>query len=157
MKVLKVMGEVTGRMDMTEFAEKTGLSSNETMLQMQELAKGGFVKKVGRGYAITEKGKSAIKAVTALPWNMRFNFYLEVGQPAGVSAGSVKEFAEIASRVNDVSLEFHFNRADFENWFKTTVKDEAFVEKLVDLKNSGLKGDALRKALLESLAERYSL
>src|SRR5512135_759834 len=132
MKVLKIMSEITGRMDMNEFAAKAQLTTNQTMERVQELAKEGFVKKVGSGYAMTEKGKNALKGAAPVPGNMRFNFYVGMGQPANASAGSAKEFRDVTLKVNVASLEFHLYRGDFENWFRTSVKDAPFAESLAN-------------------------
>ena len=61
-KVLKTMSEATSRMDLNMFAKKVNLTPNQTIQQIQELAKEGFLQKIGNGYGITEKGKAALKA-----------------------------------------------------------------------------------------------
>jgi len=157
MKVLKIMSEITGRMDMNEFAAKAELTTSQTMERVQELAKNGFVKKVGSGYAMTEKGKNALKALAPVTGNMRFNFYVGIGQPANASAGSAKEFREVALKVNLASLEFHLHRGDFENWFRTSIKDTVFADTLANLKKSKLKGEELRESIRKALETRYSL
>jgi hypothetical protein len=155
-KILKFMSEMTGHVDMNEFAKKTGLPPGQILQHMQALAKEGFLKKVGAGFALTEKGKTALKAVTPVPWNMRFNFYFAIDQPTGVSAGSVKEFIDLASNVKTDSLEFHVSRGDFENWFRTAVVDAGFAEELARIKKKGLKGEELRKALIKAAEAKYS-
>ena len=157
MKILKLMSEMTGRTDINEFAKKMGLTSNQIMLQMKVLAKEGSLKKVGGGFAITEKGKTAIKAHALVPWNMRFTFYLAIGQPTGVSAGSIKEFHELALKVNAASLEFHLGRGDFENWYRTAAGDAGFADELAKMKKTTLKGEELRKAIAQAAETRYSL
>ena len=76
MKILKFMNEMTGHVDMSEFAKKTGLTSTQIAQDMQSLAKDGYLKKVGGGFTITAKGKDALKATAVLPSNLRFEFYL---------------------------------------------------------------------------------
>ncbi len=146
---------MTGSSDMNEFSKKTGLAPKVILQDMQALAKVGILKKVGSGYALTDKAKIALKGVTPVPWNMRFNFYISIDHPTGVSAGSVKEFRELAAKVNETSLEFHVARGDFENWFASSVGDPAFIEKLAEFKKKGLVGEDLRGALLKSLDARY--
>jgi hypothetical protein len=158
MKILKLMSEMTSRIDMTEFSKKMGLTTNQIMLQMQALAKDGFLKKVGGGFGITEKGKIAVKAYAPVPWDMRFNFYLAIGQPAGVSAGSIKEFHDLALKVDAASLEFHLGRDDFENWFRNAAGDAGFADEFVKMKKGGvLKGEDLRKTIAKATETRYSL
>ncbi len=151
------MSEMTGAVDMNEFAKKTGLAPKVILSNMQALAKEGELKRVGSGFALTDKGKMALKAAAPVAWNMRFNFYVAIGQPTGVSAGSVKEFYELAAKVNEASMEFHISRGDFENWFKSSVGDPAFSEEIAKIKEKGLKGEELRKAVLKSVEDRYFL
>ncbi len=155
-KILKFMNEMTGHVDMIEFANKTGLTSSQIGENMQVLAKQGFLRKVGGGFTITEKGKKALKAFVSLPVNMRFNFYFAVGNPMGVSAGSVKEFHTLVSKLNVVSVEFHLVRGDFENWFRTAVGDAAVADELAKIKKADLKGEDLRKAVVKALESKYA-
>jgi DNA-binding MarR family transcriptional regulator len=154
-KILKFMNEMTGHIDGKDFAKKTGLTASQIAEHMQVLAKDGFLKRVGAGYSLTEKGKAALKAASPVAWNMRFNFYTGIGQPTGVSAGSVKEFRDLASSVNSVSLEFHLYRGDFENWVRSAVGDAAFADELAKIRKTELKGEELRKSLLKAAEERY--
>ncbi len=157
LKILKFMNEMTGHVDIKDFAKKTGLTASQIAEHMQALAKEGFLRRVGAGYSLTDKGKTAIKAASPVAWNMRFNFYIGIGQPTGVSAGSVKEFHDLASSVNSVSLEFHLYRGDFENWFRSTVGDTTFADELVKIGKTEVKGEDLRKAIAKAIEERYDL
>ena len=157
MRILKFMSEVTGRTDMTDFAKKMGLTVNQTMDRVKALAEDGLVKKVGSGYAITEKGKIALKAVAPLSPNMKYEFYAAIGQPAGFAAESVKQFYVSALNVPVASLEFHLYRGDFENWFRSAVADPEFAEELANIKKANLKGEELRKAIKKAAELRYSL
>ncbi len=157
LNVLKAMSEVTGHMDMKHFAQTVGLTPSETIEQVQELVKAGFVKKSGSGYGITEKGKNALKAVTPVPENKEFQFYNGVDQPTGLCAVSVKEFYDSVKKVDAASLEFHFYRGDFENWIRTAIDDRTFADELAQMKKSELKGENLRKEIAKAIEERYSI
>lgn len=154
-KILKFMSEMTGRVDMNEFAKKMGLTSSQIIEEMQQLTKEGFLKKVGGGFALTEKGRIALKGSASVPWNMRFNFYTAIDQPTGVSAGSIKEFHDLSLKVNAASLEFHLYRDDFENWFKNAAGDAGFADEFVKIKKTGLKDEELRKAIAKATEARY--
>jgi DNA-binding Lrp family transcriptional regulator len=154
-KILKFMSEMTGRVDMNEFAKKMGLTSSQIIEEMQELTKEGFLKKIGGGFALTEKGRTALKGSASVAWNMRFNFYTAVDQPTGVSAGSIKEFHDLLLRLNVTSLEFHLYRGDFENWFKNAAGDPTFADELAKIKKTGLKSEELRKAIAKIAEARY--
>ena len=151
------MNEMTGRVDMNEFAKKMGLTSSQIMQHMQELAQEGFLKKVGGGFAITEKGKNALKVAAPVPGNMRFNFYIAIGQPTGMSAETIREFHDLVLKVDVASLEFHLGRGDFENWFRLAVVDAGFADELVKMKKTDLKGNDLRKAIAKAAEAKYSL
>jgi hypothetical protein len=156
-RILKFMNEMTGHVDMNEFAKKTGLTSTQIAQDMQALAKDGFLKKVGGGLTITAKGKAAIKAVAALPENLRFEFYFALGQPACLSVGSIKEFHEAAGKVDVVSLEFHLGRGDFENWFRIAVGDLSLADDFAKIQKTELKGEDLKTAISEALEAKYPL
>jgi hypothetical protein len=55
------------------------------------------------------------------------------------------------------SLEFHLYREDFENWTKTTLKDEDFSSELGRIRQAGLKGEALRKEMVAVIEARFGL
>lgn len=151
------MSEVTGRMDLSQFAKIVGLTPNQTREKVQELVKSGFVKKVSSGYGITEKGKNALKAIAAVAANMQFHFYKGIGQPTGLSAASIKNFYALVKKVDASSLEFHLYRGDFETWFRTAVNEATFADELADMKKSELKGENLRKEIVKAAESRYSI
>jgi len=155
LKVLKVMSEVTSRMDLNAFAQMVGLNLSQTMERMQDLVNAGLIRKVGGGYGITEKGKAVLKAITPVPKDMAFHFYMEVGQPAGFSAESLKDFYEIVKRVGVESVEFHLYRGDFENWIKTAFEDAALADEIASLKSANVKGEELRQGILKAIMAKY--
>jgi DNA-binding Lrp family transcriptional regulator len=155
LKVLKVMSEVTSRIDMNTFAQMVGLNPSQTIERMQDLVNAGLIRKVGGGYGITEKGKAILKAITPVPKDTAFHFYTGVGQPTGFSAESLKDFYEIVKRVAAESLDFHLYRGDFENWIKNALKDVTLADELASLKSAVLKGEELRQKILKAIATRY--
>ena len=60
-KILKTMNEATNRMDINMFAQAVNLNPNQAIAEVQELAKEGFLRKVGGGFGLTEKGRNALK------------------------------------------------------------------------------------------------
>jgi predicted transcriptional regulator len=155
LKVLKVMSEVTSRIDMNTFAQMVGLNPSQTIERMQDLVNAGLIRKAGGGYGITEKGKAILKAITPVPKDTAFHFYTGVGQPTGFSAESLKDFYEIVKRVAAESLDFHLYRGDFENWIKNALKDVTLADELASLKSAVLKGEELRQKMLKAIATRY--
>ena len=155
LKVLKVMSEVTHRMDLNEFAHMVGLTMNEAMHCMQELAKLGHLKKVVGGYGLTEKGKAVLKAQAPVPEGLEFRFYVALGQPTNASARSLKEFYETVKTIDAASLEFHLYRGDFVNWVQAAVKDEDFAGELESVRQSELTGESLRKRIAWVIEKHY--
>ncbi|MBN1245224.1 hypothetical protein JXA31_06485 [Candidatus Bathyarchaeota archaeon] len=155
LKVLKVMSEVTSRIDMNAFAQMVGLNPSQTVERMQDLVNSGFIRKVGGGYGITEKGKAILKAITPVPKDTAFHFYTAIGQPTGFSAESLKDFYEIVKRVAAEALDFHLYRGDFENWIKNALKDVVLADELTNLKIEMWKGEELRQRIQKAIATRY--
>ena len=156
LKVLKVMNEVTGRLDLNEFARIVGLSPKQTVEQMQELVKANLLRKVGNGYGMTEKGRAALRAFSRVPSEMEFKFYMGIGQPSGFVAKSLKDFCEAILQVGVDSLEFHLYREDFENWIRFAVKDAAFADEFKNMRSMQLKGEDLRKEIIKAAEARYA-
>ncbi len=151
------MAEVTGRIDMNEFARRVSLTPSQAGEQIQELAKAGLVSKVGGGYCITEKGKTALKAFSVVPVKKEFHFYIGMNQQTGFSAKCFKEFYDLVKTVDVQALEFHLYRGDFENWVRTTVNDAVFANEIECIKKTGVKGEQLRETLLLAAESRFSL
>ena len=152
---MKVMSEVTSRIDMNTFAQMVGLNPSQTVERMQDLVKSGFIRKAGGGYGITEKGKAVLKAIKPVPKDNAFHFYTGFGQPTGFSAESLKDFYEIVKRVAAEALDFHLYRGDFENWIKNALKDAVLADELANLKVEMFKGEELRQEILKVIATRY--
>jgi predicted transcriptional regulator len=155
LKVLKVMSEVTSRIDMNAFSQMVGLNPSQTVERIQDLVNSGFIRKMGGGYGITEKGKAILKAITPVPKDTAFHFYTGFGQPTGFSAESLKDFYEIVKRVAAEALDFHLYRGDFENWIKNALKDAVLADELANLKIEMLKGEELRQRIQKAIAARY--
>ena len=157
-KVLKTLVEATGRMDLAAFAQKVNLTTDQTIHLIQELAKEGFLQKVGSGgYGITPKGKAALKASSPVPKEMGFHFYYGIDQPSEFTAESLAQFYRVIKQVGVDSVEFHLYRGDFGNWFREVFKDPEFNEELERLKTGGFKGEELRAELLKALDAKYGL
>jgi predicted transcriptional regulator len=155
LKVLKVMSEVTGRLDLNEFARMVGLNPNQTIEQMQELLKTDLMRKVGGGYGITENGRAILKAFKPVPTGMEFHFYMAIGHPTSFAAKSLGDFYEIVKQVPLDSLEFHLYRGDFENWVRDALSETAFAEDLANMKDKKLTRENLRKEIIKVTEARY--
>jgi predicted transcriptional regulator len=156
-RILKTMNEATNRMDLTMFAQAVNLNPNQAIAEVQELAKEGFLRKVGGGFGLNEKGKNALKAYLSVSAERGFNFYVDVDKPLGFSAMSLDEVYRTIKQVCSDSLEFHLYRGDFEKWLQEVCKDEDLAKALRTLKAEELKGEDLRKALLQAIDAKYGV
>ena len=156
-RILKTMSEATNRMDLTMFAQVVNLNPNQAIAEVQELAKEGFLRKVGGGFGITEKGKNAIKAYMSVSAESGFNFYVDIDKPLGFSALSLDELYRTIKQVRSDSVEFHLYRGDFEKWLQEVCKDEDLAKAFGTSKSEELKGENLRKALLQAIDAKYGL
>jgi predicted transcriptional regulator len=155
LRVLKIMNEVTHRMDLNEFAQAAELEVSEALQCIQDLAKSGHLKRSGGGYGITEKGKAVLKVQSSVADGLEFRFYSELGQPTGVSARSVMEFYETIKMIDPDSLEFHLYRGDFKNWVEAVLEDGVLAGELESLSHGELKGESLREKLVAVIEARY--
>jgi predicted transcriptional regulator len=156
-KVLKTLIEATSRMDLNSFAQKVNLTPNQTILVIQELAKEGFLQKVGGGYGITQKGKAALKAFTPVPKDASFHFYYGINHPSDFTADSLEQFYGVIKQLSPESLEFHLYRGDFENWLREACKDPEIAREIEHVKAAGLKGEDLRKELLKVINAKFGI
>jgi DNA-binding Lrp family transcriptional regulator len=156
-KVLKTMSEATSRMDLKMFAQKVNLSQNQTLEQIQELAKNGFLQKIGHGYGVAEKGKAALKAFTPVPNEKGFLFYSDIDKPLGLTALTMEEFYRLIKQVASGSLEFHLNRGDFEKWLSEVFNDMMIASEIERIRTTGLKGEDLRKELSNAIDSKYGI
>jgi hypothetical protein len=91
---------------------------------------------------------------TPLPEQKRFYFRTPHGQFLGAAA-SLWEFRERLVDLPLDSLRFHVERKDFARWIAGSLNDEELARRVNKIAGSGLKGEALRRALLEVIVERY--
>lgn len=157
MRILKTMNEATNRMDLNMFAQAVDLTPNQAIAEIQELAKEGFLRKVGGGFGLTEKGKNALKAYVSVSADIGFNFYGDIDKPLDFSAQSIAEFYRVIKTVFSDALEFHLYRGDFENWLRDVCKDAEVAEAFGALKAEGMKGEDLRKALMNAIDAKYGV
>jgi len=137
------------------FAEAVNLTANQVIEKIQELTKEGFLRKVGGGYGLTEKGKNVLKIFSSLPRERTFNFYVNVDKPLGFSASTLAEFYRYVKQVTSDSIEFHLFRGDLENWLREAVNDSELSEVIGGLRTEELKGETLRKEILKAIDDKY--
>jgi hypothetical protein len=150
----------------TEIAKDAKKEFQPVMMHLLGLQRMGYITAPEKSlYIITPAGKKALgiqevtkeKAAAILayaPHDKAFNFYATVGNPLNIHAHNLRDFTTKIDRVDPVSLEFHFKRGDFENWFKG-LGDEELAKKMAILKRRNLTGEELLKKLHEIVDQRY--
>ena len=156
-RILKTMSEATTRMDLNMFAQAVNMNPNQAIALMQELAKEGFLQKVGNGYRLSGKSKSALKVYSQVSGELSFHFYVGVNEPLGFLAQSLEQFYRLIRDVRSDSLEFHLYRGDFERWLRDVLEDGELAEAIGSLKATPLKGEDLRKEILKALDAKYGI
>jgi hypothetical protein len=79
-----------------------------------------------------------------------FFFYSEEEKYTGYSAHSMKEFSEAIRNVSLQSIEFHFERKDFENWFNY-IGQKGLAQQFEALRESMKTGNELRQVMINLL------
>jgi hypothetical protein len=79
--------------------------------------------------ARTRKGKN-LNLLNTVPLGHGFQFFTEHGKNTGITASSTVEFAEKLQIIPIQSVVFHFQRKDFQKWFKNTVGDEDLAKRI---------------------------
>ena len=154
--VLRMMSQATGRMDLNEFAQSVNLSPQEVTDKMRQLLEAKLVKRVGKGLAISEKGKALLRVYNPVPEEMRFKFYIDVDRPTEDSAASLEELRDKIAKVELDSIRFHLYRGDFESWIGNAVGDEELTKDLALLKEEKTEGERLRERILKAIDQRMN-
>ena len=94
------------------------------------------------------------KVLAKLPDEKSFRFYTSINNPTGKIARSLEEFVDNIKKIDLPSIEFHKSRGDFSNWVSDTLKDNVLARNLKKIR--GLKGEKLRKKLIQTVETRLS-
>ncbi len=89
--------------------------------------------------------------------NEPFLFQRALGKEnfTGIMVWSLKGFSEALRIVDSTALDFHNGRGDFQKWSKDSLKDEVFSDQLSRIQTAKLKGEPLRRALVEAAERRF--
>ena len=97
-----------------------------------------------------------VNLLSTVPFENGFRFYTELGKNTGITASSTVEFAEKLQIIPIQSVTFHFQRQDFQRWFKNIIADEELAKR-IDQINVWIHPDEnLRKELSETVQNRIA-
>ncbi len=94
-----------------------------------------------------------MQILTKVSGENAFRFYVDVGVPTQTCADSLEDFLGAVRKVEVRSVEFHIGRGDFGRWM-SLLGDELLAKQMVNLKGRDLRGEALRKRLVQILQLR---
>jgi len=95
------------------------------------------------------------KPLATVPFENGFHFYTAMNNYTGITAINLNEFAAKLQIIPNESVEFHFQRKDFENWIRYTIKDSALAEKISRTK-AEQSTESLRKEILRTVEKSTS-
>jgi len=91
-----------------------------------------------------------VKPLRTLPFENGFHFYTTLGNYTGITATNLSEFAAKLKTIPTESITFHFQRKDFQNWIKYTIKDAALAER-INRTNGEQSAEDMRKEILRTV------
>ena len=103
----------------------------------------------------TNAKPTIVKALRIVPFENGFHFYTDIGKYTGITATSLSEFALKLRVIPEESVMFHFQRKDFQNWIKYTLKDAALTQRINNTKQEQ-NAEELRKELVATIESRAS-
>jgi hypothetical protein len=95
------------------------------------------------------------RLLATVPFENGFHFYTGIGNYTGITATNLNEFAVKLQTVPIESVTFHFERKDFQQWIKDTIKDSELAEQMNRIKH-GLPAEDLRKEILHTVNARLN-
>jgi alpha-amylase len=90
--------------------------------------------------------------------NEPFLFYKDVGEKyyTGIMVWSLKGFVKALQKAETKSVEFHNDRGDLEKWVENSLQDKVLARQLRKIRLSKLKGEELRKSIVEIAKKRFN-
>ncbi|MGD0645414.1 MAG: DUF5752 family protein [Candidatus Bathyarchaeia archaeon] len=103
---------------------------------------------------IVEKREN-LNLLNSVAFDSGFHFFTELGKYTGVTASGTVEFAEKLQIIPIQSVTFHFNRQDFQKWFKNTIGDDELAKRIDQMKVWS-QDEILRKELFKTVQHRIA-
>ena len=137
-----------------QISKDTGKDRRVVQMHLIGLVRMDYAETPKKGlYVVSMKGKEELglrevtkeKALTIMaknPPGKSFHFYSEVGKPLNVYATDLFDFCNKMDKVDVESIEFHFDRGDFEAWVMF-LGDEELSKKMGLLRRKRIVGKEL--------------
>ena len=95
------------------------------------------------------------KPLATVSFENGFHFCTNIGNYAGITATNLNEFASKLKIAPAESVKFHFQRKDFENWIRYTIKDVTLAERISRTK-AEQSPEEMRKEILKTVETSIS-
>ena len=95
------------------------------------------------------------KILSKVPQYNAFYFFRGIGQYSGKFATSLLDFDHKVKTLDSDSVDFHFERGDFEKWIRTTIGDTYLADEIAKI-NESVKGEELLTQLCKMIEERLT-
>ena len=159
----------TPKSQSTENNSKKALAKNMSLKPIDVAAFGGCMIKQGRP-TMDELNMNRVKQwsvelgqkiidlnlLDTVPSEYAFQFFIELGKNTGITANSMAEFAKKLQMIPIQSVTFHFQRQDFQKWFKNIIGDEELVKRINEINIWVHNDEGLRKELSKTVQNRIN-
>ena len=99
--------------------------------------------------------ETAQKILSPVPYAQGFHFFMPDGHYTGETAMSLCSFLRDLGSIDMQSIKFHFERADFQKWIRTTIGDEELAHR-IDKMDKNLPEETLPQQLTDIVQKRIS-
>ena len=99
--------------------------------------------------------ETAQKILSPVPYDHGFHFFMPEGHYTGETATSLCSFLRDLGSVDAESIKFHFERADFQKWIRTTIGDEELAQR-IDKLDKKLPEQTVQQQLTDIVQKRIS-
>jgi len=96
-----------------------------------------------------------IKIMSTVPFERGCHLFTGLGSNSRETATSLETFAAKLETISALSLSFHLQRKDFQNWLRTTVGDDVLAERISHI-SLQLLVEKLRNDLVETVQDHIS-
>lgn len=110
-------------------------------------------KKVAKRAGRRVDPQSALRILRMVSMPESFLFFTGIGQYTGELAPCLTDFCEKLNEESLKSIEFHFDRGDFEKWIRETIGDEYLAYRISKIDRS-TKGEDLRRTIERMVKRR---
>ena len=94
-----------------------------------------------------------LSSARSVPIHEGFYFYRDIGDPTGEVATSLGDFLEKLQAIDVCSIEFHFQRQDFEKWIRDVVGDDELWRGITGISRK-THGEELREQIMKIVKNR---